>query len=75
MRLIIKKKIIAWTDLFNVFDECDNKKYIVKADLISIGRVFRVYDEHHKEVGVVREKLIKVLPRYNILLVEKNEAI
>lgn len=74
MRLIIKKKIIAWTDSFNVFDECDNKKYTVKADLISIGRVFRVYDEHHKEVGVVREKLIIILPRYNIFIGGKERG-
>ena len=74
MRLIIKKKIIAWTDSFNVFDEYDNKKYTVKADLISIGRVFRVYDEHHKEVGVVREKLIKILPRYNIFIGGKERG-
>ena len=74
MRLIIKKKIIAWTDSFNVFDECDNKRYTVKADLISIGRVFRVYDEHHKEVGVVREKLIKILPRYNIFIGGKEQG-
>lgn len=74
MRLIIKKKIMAWTDSFNVFDECDNKKYTVKADLISIGRVFRVYDELHKEVGVVREKLIKILPRYNVFIGGKERG-
>ena len=60
--------------MFNVFDECDNKRYTVKADLISIGRVFRVYDEHHKEVGVVREKLIKILPRYNIFIGGKEQG-
>ena len=68
MELIIKKRIIAWTDSFNVFDENGNKKYTVKAALISIGRVFRVYDQYNNEVGTIREKLIKILPCYYIFV-------
>ena len=68
MELRIKKKIISWTDSFNVFDEYYNKKYTVKADLVSIGRVFRVYDEFGEEVGVIREKLVKLLPYYYIYI-------
>ena len=74
MELVIKKKIITWTDSFNVFDEDDNKKYTVTADLISIGRVFRVYDQYNNEVGVVKEKLLRMLPCYYIFITGKERG-
>lgn len=74
MELVIKRKIIAWTDSFNDFGEDDNKKYTVKADLISIGRFFRVYDQCNNEVGVVREKLLKILPCYYIFIAGKERV-
>ena len=34
MRLLIKQRVFSWTDSYDVYDENENPKYFVKAELI-----------------------------------------
>ena len=32
MRLMIKQRVFAWTDTYDIYDEWGNKKYFVKSE-------------------------------------------
>ena len=43
MRLLIKQRVFSWTDSYDVYDENENAKYFVKAELsrrnCSVGEI------------------------------------
>lgn len=65
MKLIIKQKIISWFDSYNVYDEKGNIVYVVKGKL-AWGHKFVIYDATGKELGCINEKIITLLPMFEI---------
>ena len=39
MRLMIKQRVFAWTDTYDIYDEWGNKKYFVKSEVLVADRV------------------------------------
>lgn len=66
MRLLIKQRVFSWTDSYDVYDEEGNVKYFVKAEFLSLGHQLHVYDVNRNEIGVIREKLLSLLPAFFI---------
>lgn len=66
MRLYIKQRVFSWTDKFDVYDERGEVKYRVKGQLLSLGHRLHVYDAHGNELGIVKERLLKILPVFDI---------
>ena len=66
MKLLIKQRVFSWSDTYDVYDEKGNVRYYVKAEFFSLGHQIHVYDAYHKEVAVIREKLLTLLPRFDI---------
>lgn len=66
MRLLIKQRVFSWTDSYDVYDEAGNPKYFVKAEFFTIGHQLHVYDSSKREIGVIRQKLLTFLPRFDI---------
>ena len=66
MRLLIKQRVFSWTDTYDVYDENGSVKYFVKAEFLTLGHRLHVYDESRNEVGVVRQKLMTLLPAFEI---------
>lgn len=66
MKLLIKQRVFSWTDTYDVYDEREEAKYFVKAQFFSLGHQIHVYDKSGKEVGAIREKLLKLLPKFEI---------
>lgn len=62
MRLLIKQRVFSWTDSYDVYDENGNVKYFVKAEWLSLGHQLHIYDAEDRELGVVREKVLSLLP-------------
>ena len=65
MKLIIKQKIISWFDSYNVYDENDNVVYVVKGKL-AWGHKFVIFDASGKELGCINEKIVSLLPTFEI---------
>lgn len=65
-KLLIKQRVFSWSDTYDIYDEYNNKKYLVTADIIALKHCLRVYDRNHREVGVVRERLLSFLPCFDI---------
>lgn len=66
MRLLIKQRVFSWTDTYDVYDEDGNPKYFVKAEFFSFGHQIHVYDRENREVGMVKQRLLTLLPAFDI---------
>lgn len=66
MKLLIKQRVFSWTDTYDVYDEDGYVKYFVKAEFFAFGHVLHVYDTADREVGVIRQKLLSLLPVFEI---------
>lgn len=66
MRLMIKQRVFSWTDTYDVYDENQNTKYFVKAEFLSIGHRIHVYDMQGNELGMIRERVLSLLPVFEI---------
>lgn len=65
MKLILKQRILTWFDSFNIYDESGKIYFKVKGKL-AWGHKLVIYDAAGNEVGVVREKIIDLLPHFNL---------
>lgn len=66
MKLLIKQRVFSWSDSYDVYDEDGNIKYVVKSEVFSIGHQLHVYDADQKEIGIIHEKVFKLLPAFEI---------
>ena len=66
MRLLIKQRVFSWSDTYDVYDESGNPKYFVKAEFFSLGHQLHVYDRTNCEVGLIKERLLTLLPVFEI---------
>ncbi len=66
MKLYIKEKFFSIADKFNVLDEESNTVYTVQGEVFSWGDKLHIYDAIGFEIGMVRQKVLSMLPRYFI---------
>ena len=66
MRLLIKERVFSWSDTYDIYDESEQIKYVVKAEIFSFGHQLHVYDATGNEIGMIKEKLLTLLPRFEI---------
>ena len=66
MKLLIKQRVFSWTDSYDVYDENENAKYFVKAEFLSLGHRLHVYDMAGNELGLIKEKVMSLLPVFEI---------
>lgn len=68
MRLLIKQRVFSWTDSYDVYDEYQNPKYFVKAEYFSLTHQLHVYDRRDNEVGLISQRFLTFLPKFDIYL-------
>ena len=66
MQLLIKQRVFSWTDTYDVYDEKEEPKYFVKAEFFALGHQIHVYDKSGREVGMVKQRLLTLLPAFDI---------
>lgn len=66
MKLLIKQRVFAWTDTFDIYDEYGNRKYYVKTEFFNIGHHMHVYGIDGRELGVIRQRIFTFLPTFDI---------
>ena len=67
MKLLFKQKLFSWFDSYDIYDESGNTVYTVKGQL-AWGHCFRVYNKSGREVGMVKEKVLTFLPKFDIYI-------
>lgn len=68
MKLMIKQRVFAWSDTFDIYDETEQKKYFCKGEIFSLGHKLHVYDKNDNEIGYVKQELLHFLPVFQIYL-------
>ena len=64
--LILKQRIVSLLDSFKIYDSHGDLKYIVKGKLSLSRHKLVVYDADGRELATLREKIIKLLPTFQI---------
>lgn len=67
MRLLFKQRLFSWFDSYDIYDEAGNTVYVVKGQL-SWGHCMKVFDSYGNEIGMLQEKVLTLLPKFEIYL-------
>lgn len=68
MKLLIRQKVFSLKDRFNVYDEAENVRYTVEGEWLSLGKKLHIYNAQGMEVGMIRQKLFTLLPKFEIII-------
>ena len=67
MKLLFKQRLFSWFDSYDIYDEAGNTVYVVKGQF-SWGHKLAIYDAYGNEVGMVVQKVLTFLPKFEIRL-------
>lgn len=67
MKLLFKQRMFSWFDSYDVYNEESEVLYIVKGEL-AWGHLLRIYDGNGNEVGMLKEKVLTFLPKFEIYM-------
>jgi uncharacterized protein YxjI len=65
MKLLFKQRFFSWFDSYDIYDEAGNTVLVVKGEL-SWGHLLRVYNARGDELGVIKQKVLTWLPKFEI---------
>lgn len=69
MQLMIKQRVFAWGDTYDVYDAHGEPRYYVEAEILTFGHQIHVYDKRtNQEVGSIHQKLLTFLPEFEIVI-------
>lgn len=67
MELLFKQRFFSWFDSYDIFDAEGNTVYVVKGEL-SWGHRLQIYDASGNPLGVVQERVLTLLPRFELYI-------
>ena len=56
MKLLIKQRVFSWTDTYDVYDEYDEPKYFVMAEMFRLTHQIHIYDRDRNEIGMIKQR-------------------
>ncbi len=68
MKLLIKQRVFAWADTFDIYDENGTPRYTVKGKVFSFGHQLHVYDAYGNDIAEIHEKLFTWTPQFEIVI-------
>ncbi len=70
MKLIFKQRMFSWFDSYDIYEESGAVAYEVKGEF-ALGHCLRIYDSWGDEVGMIKEKVLTFLPKFEMYEGEK----
>ncbi len=70
MILLLKQRLFSWFDSYDIYDEAGETVYMVKGEL-AWGHCMRIYDAAGNELGMIKQKIITLLPKFEIYIDEQ----
>ncbi len=64
MKLLLKERLFALFDSYDIYDENNNVVFVVKGKL-AFGHKFVIYDAHGNELAMVNEKILTLLKKFD----------
>lgn len=65
MRLLFRQRLFSWFDSYDIYDEAGNVVFSVEGQL-AWGHKLVIYDANRREVGMVVQKVLTFLPKFEI---------
>ncbi len=72
MRLLFKQRLFSWFDSYDIYYQDGSVAYTVKGQL-SWGHKLVIFDPEGNEIGMVNQKVLTLLPRFEIY--ERGELV
>lgn len=70
MKLRFRQRFFSWFDSYDIYDEANRKVYTVRGQL-SWGHRLKIFDAAGREVGMVQERVLALLPKFEMYLGRK----
>lgn len=70
MKLLFKQRFFSWFDSYDIYDESGETRYVVKGQL-SWGHRLKIFDSFGQEVGLVQERVLTLLPKFEMYVGEQ----
>ena len=67
MRLLFKQRFFSWFDSYDIYNETGECLFTVKGQL-SWGHCLKIFDANGGEVGMVKERVLTLLPKFELYL-------
>ena len=67
MKLLFKQRFFSWFDSYDIYDEYGTTVFTVEGQL-SWGHCLKIFDATSNEVGMVKEKVLTFLPKFEMYL-------
>lgn len=67
MKLLFKQRFFSWFDSYDIYSEAGDTLYTVKGEL-AWGHQMRIFDAMGNDVGCVKERVLTLLPKFEIYL-------
>ena len=67
MKLLFKERFFSWLDSYDVYDSQGRTVFSVEGQL-SWGHCLKIYDASGREMGMIKEKILTFLPRFEMYL-------
>ena len=65
MKLLFKQRLFSWFDNYDIYNETGEVVYTVKGQL-SWGHCLKIFDANKKEIGIIKERLFTILPKFEM---------
>lgn len=65
MKMLFKQRFFSWLDSYDIYDEEGNTLFTVQGEL-SLGHRLVIYDAYQQRVGMVVQKLLTFLPKFEL---------
>lgn len=67
MRLMFKQRLFSWFDSYDIYNENGEVVYTVEGQ-ISWGHCLKIFDAFGREIGMVKERVLSLLPKFEMYL-------
>ena len=67
MRMLFKQRFFSWFDSYDIYHEAGESLFTVKGQL-SWGHCLKIFDASGGEVGLVKERVLTLLPKFELYL-------
>lgn len=67
MKLLFKQRLFSWFDSYDIYNEAGETVYTVKGQF-SWGHCLKIFDAYDREIGMVKERVLTWLPKFEIYL-------